>query len=107
MLTDRAARKILDGIEKLEAEYCFCDDEYCDDGYHPGHGPAAYGIAFVTPSGELDTANNVEGFGEKWGDGGQADYIVDHLETYAEHVDQLVVIELASGRWWDGPDFPG
>ena len=113
MLTKKAARQLLDGLNAEDDHMnCYCVSDECtldknhieDDG---GSRPR-FGIAYVTPDGQLDHAANIEAHG--WKHGGlvsDAHNVLGELEEFAEYIEDRVVIDRETGQWWDGPAFPG
>lgn len=113
MLTTKAARKLLDGLN-AEDDYmhCYCTSDDCTvDKNHiadEGLSRPRFGIAYVTADGKLDHAANQEAYG--WDHGSlmpDAANAADELADFAEYIDDLVVIDRKTGQWWNGTEFPG
>lgn len=110
MLTDRAAKQLLAGLEEEDADNCYCMEPECE-WEHPfddDRGQPPYGVAFVKPNGEIDKQGNAAFFGLKWGNVWHLEDVqVAVQEDFADCLDEVVIIDRSTGQWWDGASFPG
>lgn len=86
---------------------CECDDpENCGVYHDPEWEAVTHVIAFVKPDGSLDKRNNKTTFGYAWGEACTVDGVVDYLTNLHRWAADMVVLDLATGDQWAGPDFP-
>lgn len=98
MIIGKAARQILDGIDRWERDYCFSTDPDCECELDHGTEQPTHAIAFVTDNGALDKAANKEFLGPAWGYCGALDDVLDYPQQFPEVADQIVVIDRTTGE---------
>ncbi len=101
MITKKALQQALAGAQEAEEEGpCFCVDEECEFGHEEGAVPATHVITYVTSDGRLDTAENKEVLGPRWGYDADLDGVLDFPQNWPEDAPRMVVIERETGQWY-------
>lgn len=107
MLNASQIDTMVQGAAAYEAAMnCECDDpEECGIYHDPEWRPVTHAITFVKANGDTDKRNNRLTWGNSWGEACAVDDVLDYLTNLRRWADDMVVLDLATGEQWAGPDF--